>query len=63
MKAYGRNLRWIGDRQYGDELHTGMAMPSSGRHRGRRRKRYLRPFKKMERQQAKRNVRKEMERL
>ncbi len=63
MKAYGRNLRWIGDRQYGDELHTGMAMPSSGRHRGRRRKRYLRPFKKMERQQAKHSVRKEMERL
>ena len=62
MKAYGRNLRWIEDHQYGDELHTGMAMSSSGRHRGKRRKRYLRPFKKMERQQAKRRVRKAMER-
>lgn len=63
MKAYGRNLRWIENRQYGDELHTGMAMPSSGRHRGRRRKRYLRPFKKMERQQVKDRIKKEPEQL
>lgn len=53
MKAYGKNLRWIEDRQYGDEMHTGIAMPSSGKNRGRRRRRYLRPFKKMERQWAK----------
>lgn len=63
MKAYGRNLRWIENRQYSDELHTGMAMPSSGRHRGRRRKRYLRPLKKMERQQVKDRIKKEPEQL
>jgi len=63
MKAYGRNLGWIENRQYGDELYTGMAMPSSGRHRGRRRKRYLRPFKKMERQQVKDRIKKEPEQL
>lgn len=59
MKAYGRNLRWIEDRQYGDELHTGMALPSSGKRRGQRRRRYKRPLKKMERQQAKKEIRKE----
>lgn len=31
MKAYGRNLRWIEDHQYGDEMHTGIAMPASGK--------------------------------
>jgi hypothetical protein len=61
MRAYGRNLRWIEDRQYGDEMHTGMALPSSGKHRGQRRKRYLRPFKKMERQRAKNRIRKEQD--
>ena len=34
MKAYGRNLRWIEDRQYGDEMHTGIPLPSSGKKRG-----------------------------
>lgn len=34
MKAYGRNLEWISRHQYGDDYHTGMAMPSSGKHRG-----------------------------
>lgn len=58
MKAYGRNLRWIEDRQYGDELHMGMALPSSGKHRGQRRRRYKRPFKKMERQYVKSKIRK-----
>ena len=24
MKAYGRNLRWIENHQYGDEMHTGI---------------------------------------
>lgn len=62
MKAYGKNLRWIEDRQYGDEMHTGMAMPTSGKKRGQRRKRYKRPFKKMERQHRKEEIRKEMER-
>lgn len=61
MKAYGRNLRWIEDRQYGDELHTGMALPSSGKNRGQRRRRYKRPFKKMERQQAKNEIRKQQD--
>lgn len=61
MKAYGRNLRWIENRQYGDELHTGMALPSSGKHRGQRRRRYKRPFKKMERQQAKNKIRKQQD--
>lgn len=60
MKAYGQNLRWISDHQYGDDYHTGMALPSSGKHRGERRKRYLRPFKKAERQHAKNQVRREM---
>lgn len=59
MKAYGRNLRWIENHQYGEELHTGIAMPSSGKHRGKRRKRYLRPFKKAERQQEKNRIRRE----
>lgn len=60
MKAYGRNLRWIEDRQYGDEMHTGIPLPSSGKKRGQRRKRYERPFKKMERQHARNEIRKGM---
>ena len=60
MKAYGRNLRWIEDRQYGDEMHTGIPLPSSGKKRGQRRKRYERPFKKMERQHSKNEIRREM---
>ncbi len=59
MKAYGRNLRWIEDRQYGDEMHTGIPLPSSGKKRGQRRKRYERLFKKMERQHARNEIRKE----
>lgn len=53
MRAYGKNLRWIADRQYGDEVHTGIAMPASGKRRGQRRRRYKWPFKKSERQWAK----------
>lgn len=60
MRAYGRNLRWIEDRQYGDECHTGIAMPASGKRRGQRRRRYKRPFKKSERQWAKSGIRREM---
>ena len=59
MRAYGRNLRWIEDRQYGDEMHTGIPLPSSGKKRGQRRKRYERPFRKM-RQHSKNAIRKEM---
>lgn len=59
MKAYGRNLRWIEDHQYGEEIHTGIAMPASGKRRGQRRRRYKRPFKKMERQWAKNSIRQE----
>lgn len=60
VRAYGRNLRWIEDRQYGDEMHTGIPLPSSGKKRGQRRKRYERPFKKMERQHSKNEIRKEL---
>ena len=60
VKAYGRNLRWIEDRQYGDEMHTGIPLPSSGKKRGQRRKRYECPFKKMERQHSKNEIRKEL---
>ena len=60
MKAYGRNLRWIEDHQYGDEMHTGIAMPASGKRRGQRRRRYKRPFKKSERQHSKHMIRKEV---
>lgn len=59
MKPFGKNLRWIEDRQYGEEYHTGMALPSSGKHRGKRRKRYLRPFKTAERMRIKADIRKE----
>ena len=59
MKAYGRNLRWIEDHQYGDEMHTGIAMPASGKRRGQRRRRYKRPFKKSERQHSKHMIRRE----
>lgn len=58
MKAYGRNLRWIEDHQYGDDMHTGICIPSSGKKRGKRRRRYERPFKKSERQYAKHQIRK-----
>ena len=58
MKAYGRNLRWIEDHQYGDEMHTGIAMP--GKRRGQRRRRYKRPFKKLERQHSKHMIRREL---
>lgn len=61
MKAYGRNLRWIEDRQYGEEIHTGIAMPASGKRRGQRRRRYKRPFKKMERQWVKSKIRKQQD--
>lgn len=57
MKAYGRNLKWISEHQYGD-YHTGMAIPSSGKKRGQRRKRYKRPFKKAERQAVKGEIKK-----
>ncbi len=60
MKAYGRNLRWIGDHQYGDEMHTGIAMPASGKRRGQRRRRCKRPFKKSERQHSKHMIRKSL---
>lgn len=60
MKAYGRNLVWIENHQYGNEMHTGIAMPASGKNRGKRRKRYKRPFKKSERQYCKKEIRKEM---
>lgn len=56
MKAYGKKLWWIEDQQYSDTLSTRMALPSSGKHRGKKRKRYLRPFKKMERQSAKSDI-------
>ena len=58
MKAYGRNLRFIEDRQYDDASHSKMAMPT-GKHKGIKRKRYLRPFKKMERAYAKELIRKD----
>ena len=61
MKAYGRNLRWIEDCQYGEEIHTGIAMPASGKRRGQRRRRYKRPFKKMERQWVKSKIRKQQD--
>ena len=35
MKAYGRNLGWIEDHQYGDEMHTGIACPHPGKGAGR----------------------------
>ena len=57
MKAYGRNLRFIEDRQYDDASHSKMAMPT-GKHRGIIRKRYLRPFKKMGRAYVKELIRK-----
>lgn len=60
MKAYGRNLRWIENHQYGDEMHSGIAMPESGKNRGQRRRRYERPFKKSERQHCRNEIRKEM---
>ena len=59
MKAYGRNFRWIEDHQYGDEMHTGIAMPMSGKRRGQRRRQYKRPFKKSERQHSRYMIRKE----
>lgn len=61
VKAYGRNLRWIENHQYGDEMHTGIPLPSSGKKRGQRRKRYERPFKKSERQHSKNEIRKELD--
>lgn len=60
MQPFGKNLEWIERHQYGEEFHTGMALPSSGKHRGQRRKRYLRAFKKSERQNAKRQIRMEV---
>ena len=59
MSAYGKNLEWIERKQYGDEFHTGMASPNSGRAKGKRRKRYLRSFKKAERMRAKEDIRRE----
>lgn len=58
MKAYGRKLWWIEEQQYGDEVHTGISLPSSGKRRGKRRKRYERLFKKRERQYSKNEIRK-----
>lgn len=58
MKAYGRNLRFIEDRQYDDAMHSKMSMPT-GKHSGIKRKRYLRSFKKMERAHAKEQIRRE----
>lgn len=58
MKAYGKKLWWIENQHYGDELHTGIPLPSSGKKRGQRRKRYERIFKKMERQHSKNEIRK-----
>lgn len=34
MKAYGKKLWWIENQNYGDELHTGIPLPSSGKRRG-----------------------------
>ena len=31
MKAYGKKLWWIENQHYGDELHTGIPPPSSGK--------------------------------
>lgn len=59
MKVYRKKLKFIENHQYSD-LHSGMALPSSGKKRGQRRKRYERPFKKMVRQHYKREIRKEM---
>lgn len=61
MKAYGKKLWWIEEQHYGDEMHTGIPLPSSGKRRGQRRKRYERPFKKMERQHSKNEIRKIVE--
>lgn len=58
MKAYGKKLWWIENQHYGDELHTGIPLPSSGKRRGQRRKRYERIFKKMERQHCKSKIKK-----
>lgn len=58
MKAYGRKLWWVADHQYGEEMHTGIPIPSSGKRRGKRRKRYERLFKKRERQYSKNEIRK-----
>ena len=38
----------IEEQHYGDEMHTGIPLPSFGKRRGQRRKRYERIFKKME---------------
>ena len=57
MQPFGKNLEWIERHQYGDEFHTGMALPSSGKHRGQRRKRYLKPFKTAERMRTKNALR------
>lgn len=61
MKAYGKKLWWIEEQHYGDEMHTGIPLPSSGKRRGQRRKRYERIFKKMERQHGKSEIRKIMQ--
>ena len=58
MKAYGRKLWWVEEHQYGEEMHTGIPIPSSGKRRGKRRKRYERLFKKRERQHSKSEIRK-----
>ena len=60
MRAYGKNLWKIMKWQFDDALHTGMAMPQSGRSRGKRRRRYLRPFKKSMRAELKERLRKEI---
>lgn len=63
MRPYGgKNLRFVEDRQYSG-FHTGIAMPSSGHNRGERRKRINRPFKKMTRQGAKKEIYREFEML
>lgn len=57
MRAYGRNLQWIENRQYSD-IHTVIPLPSSGKRCGHRRKRYERLFRKMERQHCRNGIRK-----
>lgn len=59
MKAYGKNLRWIEDRQY-DGIHSGISIPSCGKKRGQRHKRYKRLFKKMRRQHLKNRIKDEI---
>ena len=63
MRPYGKHLDTIQLHQWDDAPHTGMRMPDSGKHRGQRRKRYLRPFKKARRMETKQEIIREMKKV